>query len=101
MPRTQDRVRATQNLFIWLVVIHYHVHSVQILRIDTMASEHFRREVALQRSKLQLPTFVALQQKLNPAITQTANAVIENNWMFVNWFRHALHQNTTSFFQSV
>ena len=79
MPGAQHRVRAAQDFFVGPVVIHYHVNSVQIIRIQSVPTQHFRSKIALQRSKLQVPACVSLEQKLNAAITQPANAVIKND----------------------
>ncbi len=49
--------------------------------INAVALEQGRGKVALQRSKTKTIVTISLQQKLDRAITKTADAVVKDDWV--------------------
>src|SRR5437588_581727 len=57
------------------------VHGIQILMVQAMTFQQSRGKVALQRSKAQTVKAISFQQKPDGAIAKTAHAIVEDNWI--------------------
>ncbi len=77
----QDRIRARQQSFVRSLVVLHYIDGVEVVRIHAMTRHQAIREFALQRSKPKTIFRVTFQQKLNEVVTQSANAVVKNDWI--------------------
>ena len=75
----EDCVRARKQIFSGLVMVFHDVNRVEVVRVHAMSRQQRTRKFALQRRKPETIALISLEQKLNETITESANAVVENN----------------------
>ncbi len=66
-------------MFARLSVVEYQINGVQQIRIQPMTFEDSSREVALQGGEAKSVPVIALEDQLDKAVAQCANAVVEDD----------------------
>src|SRR5580692_11458501 len=61
------------------IVVQHHVHGVEIVWRGVVASKYVGCKFTLQRSKTEAVVRIAVQEELNQPVTETANAVVQND----------------------
>ena len=65
-----------------LVVLRY-IDRIKVVRVYAVSRHQALRKFALQRRKPETIALISLQQKLNESIAESANTVVENDWVRV------------------
>lgn len=61
----------------------YDVNRVEVVRIQLVSRQHALRQLTLQRRKSKTIMRVTFQEKLDQPITESADAVVKNDWIGV------------------
>ena len=79
----KNRIRARQQSFIALVVVFHDIDRVEVVRVYAVTRHQALRKFALQRRKPETIALISFQQELNETVTESANSVVENDWVGV------------------
>lgn len=76
----KHRVALCQQLLVGLSVIAHRVNSVEICVVNVVPFQQISREAALQWREPEPIMTISFEKKLNNAVAETTDTVVEHNW---------------------